>query len=300
MSKLDSTYRGRFAPSPSGPLHAGSLVAALASYLDAKAHDGMWILRIENIDPPREMPGAETTILRQLEAHGLNWDEQVYWQADSAELFQQTIDYLIHENLAYYCNCTRKEIQARGGHYDGHCRNRNRDPEKASVRFWNQSQYQSFDDRLLGKVTIPPEFSKEDFVLKRRDGLWAYQLAVVVDDYQQGISHVVRGQDLLFPTVWQMSLWNACQKAPAFQLASGALSKPQYAHVKLQLDRHGNKLSKQNHAPAINNETASKNLTSALKALDIFTPNALYNAPINELLSFGVESWRHKHKTTIG
>ncbi|RTE85643.1 MULTISPECIES: tRNA glutamyl-Q(34) synthetase GluQRS [Gammaproteobacteria] len=291
MADLATHYRGRFAPSPSGPLHAGSLVAALASYLDARANRGSWLVRIEDIDPPREVEGAADIILEQLQAHGLAWDEPVLWQSQSEQVFQKVLQALLSARQAYYCNCTRKEIQQRGGHYDGFCRDKNRAAENASVRFLNTGACQSFEDRLLGHIKVPQEFALEDFVLKRRDGLWAYQLAVVADDYCQGITHVVRGQDLLFPTVWQIELWKNLQNL-SFLSPEQTHDVPNYAHVKLQLDRNGNKLSKQNHAPAIDNNQASNNLCQALVALDIEIPHNLATASVDEIITFGVEKWK--------
>jgi len=291
---LNKHYRGRFAPSPSGPLHAGSLVAALASYLDARAYGGTWLVRIENIDPPREVPKAADIILEQLATHGLEWDEPVYYQALSEPFFSRVLNLLIERGQAYYCNCTRKEIQARGGHYDGHCRNLKRSAKGASVRFKNDHASKFFQDGILGSIEVPEEFTQEDFVLKRRDSLWAYQLAVVLDDYRQGITHVVRGQDLLFPTVWQLALWHGLEHIIPLLNDFDIRSPPIYSHVKLQLDAQGRKLSKQNHAPALETEFANKNLCNALRGLEIKVPSELENASVREIIHYGIESWRHR------
>ncbi|WP_113907894.1 tRNA glutamyl-Q(34) synthetase GluQRS [Aliidiomarina celeris] len=290
-------YRGRFAPSPSGPLHAGSLVAALGSFLDARANGGEWRLRIENIDPPREVAGAAATICRQLEAHELFWDGAIHWQHESEPHFDAVLNALIAQQDAYYCTCTRAEIKARGGHYDGYCRKRNRQPAQASVRFTNNAHVSQFSDRAAGTIQVPPEFAQEDFVLKRRDKLWAYQLAVVVDDYQQKISHVVRGADLLFPTVWQLSLWQSLQQLSKRSKLSFPLQQaPHYLHLPLQLDARGQKLSKQNHAPAIEAKHASANLFSALTKLGLSPPQELNGAKPAELLNFGIQQWPTKYR----
>lgn len=286
-------YRGRFAPSPSGPLHAGSLVAALGSYLDARAQQGEWLLRIENIDPPREVEGAAEIICQQLHAHGLFWDGPIHWQSESEQAFNEIVSVLLETHHAYYCTCTRAEIKARGGHYDGYCRHRQQPASHASIRFINDAQVTAFDDLAKGHIEVPELFATEDFVLKRRDGLWAYQLAVVYDDYMQGITQVVRGSDLLFPTVWQISLWQTFQTLSErkwIELPYRPI--PQYRHLPLLLDNRGQKLSKQNHAPAIDNRDASDNLFAALQALSLNPPMELKGADNETLLNFGIQAWQ--------
>jgi glutamyl-Q tRNA(Asp) synthetase len=191
-------YRGRFAPTPSGPLHFGSLIAALASYLDARHQQGQWLLRIEDIDPPRCPAGAATTIQRQLEAFGLHWDGPVLWQHDRDAAYQQALERLAALGMAYPCSCSRKQWRDHPI-YPGWCRNGPREPDSPlawRLRTDLGPTPVSWQDRLFGHQQFAPA-AMGDVVLKRKDGLWAYQLAVVVDDAEQGISDIVRGADLL-------------------------------------------------------------------------------------------------------
>lgn len=282
-------YRGRFAPTPSGPLHAGSLVAALGSFLDARAQHGKWLLRIEDIDPPREAPGAAATILRQLEAHGLHWDESAHYQSQHDDAYQAALDSLSEQDLLYYCDCTRRQIKARAPYYTGFCRDRNRAAKNAALRFKNDSPVLRFDDRLHGSIKLDTAFACEDFVVKRRDGLWAYQLAVVVDDMRQGISHIVRGSDLLIPSAWQLTLWEALSHCDG---SLNGIQPPQLAHLPLVTDASGVKLSKQNHAPPLDNAAAIDNLVQALIWLQLPPPRDISGASIESLLAWAVEQWR--------
>jgi glutamyl-Q tRNA(Asp) synthetase len=250
-------YIGRFAPSPTGPLHAGSLVAALASWLDARAHGGQWLVRIEDVDTPRCIYGADQLILQQLATCGLVPDAPVMWQSQRGDAYQAALDTLIVEGWAYPCGCSRKEIEdtqalmglARERHtatvYPGTCRD---GLNGKTARAWRLNVQRVIDDlqlataltwqdRLLGSQQQDVAKEVGDFVLRRADGLWAYQLAVVVDDAAQGITHVVRGKDLTDNTARQIIL----------QLALG-LSTPSYMHTPLVLGENGEKLSKQNGA----------------------------------------------------
>lgn len=247
------TYTGRFAPSPSGPLHLGSLVAALGSYLRAKSKNGQWLLRIEDIDPPREIPGASDNILRTLEAFGLDWDGEVLYQSQRTQAYQTQIDSLITQDLAYYCQCTRKIIQTMGGIYDGRCAHCSPKLTQGAVRIRNLAKVNQFDDQLMGKVSTNKPFAGEDFIIKRRDGLYAYQLAVVLDDAYQGITEVVRGSDLLEASVRQISLYRLL-----------TLNEPTWLHLPLVCTEPGFKLSKQNHASAIDISNPSAALNNAL------------------------------------
>lgn len=241
-------YRGRFAPSPTGVLHAGSLVAALASWLDARVHGGAWLLRIEDVDTPRCVPGADHEILRQLAACGLTPDEPVLWQSTRGEAYAQALQRLVDAGLAYPCSCSRKDIaawwQARGVAlqaeaelvYPGTCRGGlNGKPARA----WRlrAEGLVHWHDRRLGAQEQDVAQAVGDFVLRRADGLWAYQLAVVVDDAAQGITDIVRGEDLADNTARQILLQRAL-----------GLSTPRYLHSPLVLAADGRKLSKQNGA----------------------------------------------------
>ncbi|WP_035416287.1 tRNA glutamyl-Q(34) synthetase GluQRS [Ferrimonas kyonanensis] len=273
-------YIGRFAPSPSGPLHFGSLVAALGSWLRARSQRGQWLLRVEDIDPPREVAGAADDILRTLEGFGLHWDGPVLYQSHRHDAYDHTLDWLRHNQLAYYCDCTRKRIRSLGGHYDGHCRQRQLDGLDCATRFRNLNPINQFDDRLLGSIDTDPAFAAEDFIIHRRDGLYAYQLAVVVDDAFQGITEVVRGNDLLDTTVRQLSLFRAL-----------GLSAPAYLHLPLAVQSDGNKLSKQNHAPAIDPGQPGTTLSRALAFLGLPVPAMLFGAPVDQQLQWATDAF---------
>lgn len=238
-------YRGRFAPTPSGPLHFGSLVTALASYLDARAHQGEWLLRIEDVDPPREVQGAAAGILHSLKAHGFEWDGEVMYQSRRNVAYLEALTRLQGLGRVYPCTCSRRRISESsrpgvdGPVYPGTCRSRQPAVEGA-LRFLVAEQRVRFDDRLLGRVACNVERECGDFVLQRLDGVITYQLAVVVDDADQGVTHVVRGADLLTSTPRQILLQQALGHAT-----------PAYLHVPVVLDAQGYKLSKQTRAAAL-------------------------------------------------
>ena len=189
-------YIGRFAPSPSGPLHFGSLVAALASYLDARHYHGQWLVRIDDIDSPREVPGAADTILQQLHSHQLHWDGEVLYQSHRNDAYQEAIEQLNEQQLTYPCDCSRQGIKAMGGHYNGHCRYRNTPPKSSFAHRLHAKNAVdvTFDDLIQGEQCWPFKANgNDDFIVQRRDQLFAYQLACAVDDLYQGITHVVRG-----------------------------------------------------------------------------------------------------------
>lgn len=272
-------YIGRFAPSPTGPLHFGSLVAALASFLDAKAHNGKWLLRIEDVDIPRCQPDSPKLICEALKTHGMQWDGDVLYQSTRDSIYQSYIDKLLETQQAYYCQCTRKQIRALGGVYQGTCRNKGL--TSGAIRFCNDNPVARFTDRLLGETEITDPHALEDTVLKRRDELYAYNLAVVVDDHEQGVTHIVRGEDLLDTTSAHLSLYKTFD-FPA----------PNYAHVPLAKDANGNKLSKQNHAPAVNLENAEQNLLAACEFLGLSTKSLSNKSHIDEILSIAIIEWR--------
>jgi glutamyl-Q tRNA(Asp) synthetase len=260
--------RGRFAPSPTGPLHAGSLVAALASWLDARAHQGRWLVRIEDVDVPRCVPGADATILAQLAACGLTPDEAPVWQSTRGALYQAALDRLVAQGHAYPCACSRKDIEqalaAQGrprtrGHeapYPGTCRHglRGRAPRAWRLRVPDGMVH--WNDRRLGAQAQDVAAEVGDFVLRRADGLWAYQLAVVVDDAEQGITDVVRGEDLADNTPRQIVLQRAL-----------GLPTPTYLHTPLVLAPDGEKLSKQNGAQPLDLRDPLAALNSAAGVL---------------------------------
>jgi glutamyl-Q tRNA(Asp) synthetase len=293
---LNLTYRGRFAPSPTGPLHAGSLLAALASWLDARAHGGQWLVRIEDVDTPRCVPGADQFILQQLATCGLLPDETPVWQSARFALYRDALDRLIAKDMAYPCACSRKDIalareaqgesKSRHGElvYPGTCRAGLHGRTGRAWRFRtdlaeikqkqalapteyareatetiaNPSLNWEWTDRRLGLQSQSLSGEVGDFVLLRADGLWAYQLAVVVDDAAQGITHIVRGADLADNTVRQLALQAALGLPPV-----------QYLHTPLELGTNGEKLSKQNGAAALDLSDPLAALNRAATALGL-------------------------------
>lgn len=252
---MGSPYIGRFAPSPSGPLHAGSAAAALASFIDAQCHQGVWRVRIEDLDTPRNVPGADQVILTQLSALGMQWQGEVVYQSQRLSVYQRAFDRLQSLSLVYPCGCTRREVadsilRLQGRLPDGErpylgvCRSGLGEGRQAlSWRLRVPERQVLFQDRWLGPMRQEVSQAVGDFVLKRADGVWAYQLAVVVDDAEQGVTHVVRGEDLLGST--------ARQKLLASLLGLPAL---QYLHIPVVTDETGQKLSKQNGAQALDLE----------------------------------------------
>ncbi|MFT4937267.1 MAG: glutamyl-Q tRNA(Asp) synthetase [Paraglaciecola sp.] len=276
-------YVGRFAPTPSGPLHFGSLVAALASFLQAKQHQGQWLLRIEDIDPPREQAGAASMILHTLEQHGLYWDGEVQYQSQRTELYEQTLNWLEQNNHCYHCQCSRKQLRAQGADSSCPCLSLKLTASECSIRFKNRSPVVGFSDRLLGQVTFEKVHCHGDFLVKRRDGLYAYQLAVVVDDIEQGITEVVRGADLLQATAYQLALYQAFTQAP-----------PAYLHFPVVVSEPGKKLSKQNHAAAVANTNAVRNIVDALEFLGLLVPLEIHQAGISKLLGWATNEWKNR------
>ncbi len=294
-----SAYVGRFAPSPTGPLHAGSLVAALASWLDARAHGGRWLVRIEDIDGPRCVAGADELILAQLAAFGLTPDETPQWQSQRGALYRTALDELIASGEAYLCGCTRSDIAralAAAGRpharheewvYPGTCR-----PERGglgdkpgrSVRLRVDSRVDEsatidWTDRRLGSMRQDVSQAVGDFVLHRADGLWAYQIAVVVDDAAQGVTDVVRGEDLADNTPRQILLQRLL-----------GLPTPRYLHTPLVLGANGEKLSKHNGAAALNLSDPMSALRAAGVVLDLNSEAS----DIDVWLASAVDQWRDK------
>ena len=271
-SQAGRLYRGRFAPSPTGALHAGSLVAALASWLDARAHSGQWLIRIEDVDTPRCQPEAAQLILHQLAACGLLPDAPPLYQSQRGAVYQQALDQLAAANLAYPCGCTRQDIartltasgHARERHgelvYPGTCRHGLQGKAARAWRFLTDCADQEviWQDRRLGAQTQNVSREVGDFVLRRADGLWAYQLAVVVDDAAQSITDIVRGQDLTDNTARQILLQRALH-----------LPTPRYLHTPLVLGANGEKLSKQNGAQALDLHDPLAVLNQAAAALGL-------------------------------
>jgi glutamyl-Q tRNA(Asp) synthetase len=282
-----SPYVGRFAPSPTGPLHPGSLVAAVASWLDARAAEGRWLVRMEDLDRPRCVAGAADTILRQLEAYSLYWDGTVIEQSTRDDAYAVALDSLKAQGRAYPCACTRAQLAQAPRNtegemiYPGTCRNGL--PAGAAARAWRVRVPMGtigFRDRIHGDLSQDLAREVGDFVVKRADQLFAYQLAVVVDDAWQGISHVVRGADLLWNTPRQIFLQTLL-----------ALPTPAYAHVPLITNSAGQKLSKQTLAPALPLSGRSAALAQAFTALGHPPPADLSGAEPAELLAWACAHW---------
>ncbi|KKO44458.1 glutamyl-Q tRNA(Asp) ligase [Arsukibacterium ikkense] len=275
---------GRFAPSPSGPLHFGSLLAAVGSYLITKQQAGSWLLRIEDIDTPRVRPGADSAIMHALEQHGLLWDGTVIYQSQRLERYNDVFTQLQQRGLLYGCKCSRKQISASGGLYPGTCAALELTPANGELLSWRLHAAGvacHFTDLLLGLQHISPELAREDYILRRRDGLFSYQLAVVVDDLDQGITEVIRGADLLSMTPRQQHLF----------LLLGATA-PRYGHLPLAVTAPGHKLSKQNHATALHNWPVSYTMARALAILGLLLPPDLQQAPPVEQLAYALLHWR--------
>ncbi|MFN4050666.1 tRNA glutamyl-Q(34) synthetase GluQRS [Acinetobacter junii] len=270
------SYIGRFAPSPTGPLHFGSLLTAVASYCDTKANHGKWLVRIEDTDIPRIYPNSETHILSCIDAFQFEPDAEIIFQKDRLAIYEQVLDQLKQQHAIYACQCTRKMLGS--NHiYAGTCRDLNLDFAEQAIRLKVDDLLICFEDRLQGRQCSNLKDDLGDFVLKRRDGIISYQLAVVVDDYLQGITHVVRGADLLDNTARQIWLGSI--------LNYPSLS---YMHLPLAMNGQGQKLSKQNLAQALDVSKASELLQQALLALG--QPNVELNQP-RIMLQQAVQQW---------
>lgn len=272
---------GRFAPSPSGPLHFGSLVCALASFLHARANHGKWLVRIEDIDTPRVDSSMNAVILRSLKTHGMHWDDEVVYQSKRHSIYQHYLSELNNINAIYACSCSRKQIRARAPAYDGYCRDRGLTFCNRALRFLRKAHHNHFEDIFLGKVEVDAAIAFEDPVLRRADGIYAYHLAVVADDIEQGVTHIVRGQDLLDTTPIHLSLYSALNAEPA-----------QYLHIPVVVQATGQKLSKQHHSPAIDDEVALNNLRLALCYLGIPLVTQPIFASVDDLITWAIDNWR--------
>jgi glutamyl-Q tRNA(Asp) synthetase len=295
---MTPTYRGRFAPSPTGPLHFGSLVSALASWLDARAHGGTWLVRIEDIDGPRTVPGAAGDILATLERFGMKADAPPVWQSQRIGRYQEALEQLRATGVIYPCGCTRKEIADSLLHeharnttlaYRGTCRNglhgkparawRLRVPDGSAAEI-------AFEDRWQGIQTQNLATEVGDFVLKRADGQWAYQLAVVVDDTDAGITHIVRGADLMDSTARQIYL-QRCLGAPT----------PHYLHVPVVTNKAGEKLSKQNGATALDASQPMEALLAAARHLELDLGDAIRPSQ-DAFYARAIAAWTRRVKCT--
>ncbi|KXU37576.1 glutamyl-Q tRNA(Asp) synthetase [Ventosimonas gracilis] len=275
-----SPYIGRFAPTPSGALHLGSLTAALASWLDARAVGGRWLLRIEDIDPPREMPGAKDGILRTLEALGLTWDGPVVKQSTQLAAYREQAFQFIQQGLAYACCCSRKQLSGFLV-YPGTCRNARHAAQGAAIRLRVPDKTFAFVDRVQGAFSQRLADEVGDFVIWRKDGLAAYQLAVVLDDITQGVTDTVRGADLLDSTPRQLYLYQLLGKKP-----------PRYLHIPLLVQQDGRKLGKSFRSEALTRAEPGQALVRALRALGQCPPRALQRQSVSQILQWAVSHWR--------
>ena len=283
MPRDATSYVGRFAPSPTGPLHLGSLIAALASFLAARHRGGTWLVRMEDIDPPREEPGASGRILHSLQAHGLHWDGPVLYQSTRGAAYDTALDALGRVGHLFSCDCTRANMGP-GGSCCGTCRNTGAATAPSALRVAVPAACRiDFDDVVQGAQSCALGRELPDFIVRRKDGLYAYQLAVVVDDEQQGITEIVRGSDLLESTARQIYL----------QQLLGCRT-PDYMHVPILTDGQGRKFSKQNHAPPLDDAAACDNLRSALHFLRQPQPGSDLDTP-ERLLRAATASWSPRH-----
>jgi glutamyl-Q tRNA(Asp) synthetase len=282
-------YIGRFAPSPTGPLHFGSLAAAVASYCDARKNNGQWLVRMEDLDRPRTVKGAADTILHQLEHFGFEWDGPVLYQSQRDSFYNEALETLKAKQLIYPCTCTRKEIAdsstnmgIEGLIYPGTCLQQPIKPHAATAwRIKTDVAKISFEDAIQGEISQTLTTDVGDFILKRADGLFAYQLAVVADDAAQGITNIVRGADLLDSTPRQIYL----QKQLNYL-------QPQYAHIPVACNSAGEKLSKQTHASPLDTSKTSMELIQALHFLGQTPPASLINENKNTIWQWAFSNWQ--------
>ena len=274
-------YIGRFAPSPTGPLHLGSLYTALASFLDAKSNQGQWLLRIDDLDVPRNITGAAAQILSTLETFGLHWDASVAYQSESLSIYENALTKLAETQTIYTCVCSRKTLATEG---DCHCLEKQIDLNTLhAYRVRTDQRLIEFNDRLQGTV-ISNMAEQDDFILKRKDQIVAYQFAVVLDDAIQGVTQVVRGYDLLELTPKQIYLQKLL-----------GLATPVYMHVPIIMDAQGFKLSKQTLAEAVSLKEPQKIIFQLLQLLRQSPPQALKTVCLSELLEWAIEHWNPEH-----
>lgn len=274
-----SCYRGRFAPTPSGDLHFGSIVAALGSFLQARNQKGLWLVRIDDVDVTRARSGADTRILKQLENLGLHWDGDIMYQSRRDPIYQAALDSLTRENLLYACQCSRKQVGQLP--YPGTCRDAALEftPDR-SLRVKTDNTEIKIADKIQGSICSHMEQDVGDFIVRRADGLYAYHLAVVVDDAELGITEVVRGADLLDTTAAQVYLQQQLQ-----------IKTPSYLHLPVVLDKQDKKLSKSGQAVAVTGQPAQTLIIQALSFLGQVLPDHAHDANRDELLAWAIEHW---------
>ena len=275
-------YKGRFAPSPTGPVHFGTLVAAVGSYLQAKKNNGDWLIRMEDVDITRKIEGADTDILNTLEAFGFEWQGEVIYQSKQNSHYQQALNQLISQSLIFPCVCSRKQLaEFDSDIYPGHCRHRNlAEKNEHALRVRAKNIGIEFNDIVMGKQKQNIEQQCGDFIIKRRDGLFAYQLAVVVDDALQNITEVVRGADLLDSTARQIYLQQLL-----------VYPTPDYCHLPLAVDAGGNKISKSEGATKVDIKNREELICNVLKFLNQEPPADLSASHINDIWKWAIDHW---------
>ncbi len=287
LSKSQSCYIGRFAPSPTGPLHLGSLLAAMASYCDAISNQGKWLVRIEDLDPPREIKGASQQILTTLKKLGFEFNQNTLFQSQRKQSYEDTINKLKSLSTLYYCSCSRNELK--GITIEQHkCRNTTQQPSQShSIKLKVTDKTFSFIDKIQGIYSKNLLKDCGDFVIKRKDGLYSYQLAVVVDDAYQGVSHVVRGTDLIESTPWQIYLQSLLN-----------IEQPIYAHIPILVNSDNQKLSKQTFAKSIDNEDP---LSILLTAYTYLNQQPFQKRPVNiqQFWQHAIEHWNINKVTKV-
>jgi len=279
-------YKGRFAPSPTGPVHYGTLVAAVGSYLQARKNNGEWFVRMDDVDTLRIVDGADSDILHTLDHFGFKWDGEVTYQTQQIDSYQQALEKLVSQSLVFPCTCSRKILAKTDSKiYPGTCRHRAlAENEEHALRILSQDFDIKFDDVVMGKRSQNIERQCGDFIIKRRDGLFAYQLAIVVDDAIQGITEVVRGADLLDSTPRQIYLQRLLN-----------YPTPRYCHLPLAVDDLGNKISKSGGATKVETKDREKLLISSLHFLGQKPPGDLVKSNINDIWSWAIKNWNVKY-----
>jgi glutamyl-Q tRNA(Asp) synthetase len=287
MSSGTTQYRGRFAPSPTGPLHFGSLIAAVASYLEARTHKGEWLVRIEDVDEMRTLPGAADNILLTLDNYGFEWDGDILYQTNRKEAYAEALYQLETQDLVYRCICSRKDLQehAKQGEYGfiypGTCEHLQHSSQtEYSLRIKTDNKKIEFTDAIMGIYGHQLKSEMGDFIIRRRDGLFAYQLAVVVDDGFQNITDIVRGVDILDSTPRQIYLQQCLN-----------VTTPSYTHLPVAVNDKGDKLSKQTGAIGINEKADIEMLVNCMNFLDQGMPAELKKASLKTFWEWAFESW---------
>ena len=276
-------YIGRFAPSPTGSLHLGSLLAAVGSFIDARSRGGRWLVRMEDLDRARVVPGSDSEILQTLEAFGLRWDGEVAYQSRRTSHYAHALESLRAAGLAFECSCSRRELTTEQSGYPGTCRAGPRRPGATATRFRiDETETLVFDDRLQGPIALAMG-KLGDVIVRRRDGIFAYQLAVVVDDASQGITDVVRGADLLESTGWQIALQRALR-----------LPTPRYAHLPLLLERTGGKLAKSRRSAPLAPASAGETMLRVLELLGLAPPVELGGERPETILGWAAGCWQQQ------